>query len=127
MTCAYAVRVAIQKYKGVDSVEVSLSKGMASVKLKPGNNIRPAELWETIRKNGYTNKAAHVTVRGQVSAGGDRVTVSGSGEVFALEEDSRAAGEAKRFAGKTATIHGAITPEKDLKRAVPLKVESIQP
>ena len=127
MTCAYAVRVAMQKYKGVESVDVSLSKGTASIKLRPGNGIRPSELWETIRKNGYTNKTARVIVRGEVSAGGDRLTVSGSGEAFALQDDPKPPGITKRFAGKTVTVHGTITPDKDLKRAVPLKVESIEP
>src|ERR1041385_4566954 len=100
MTCAYAVRVAMQKYKGVDSVDVSLSKGTAAIKLKPGNSIRPAALWETIRKNGYTNKTAVVIVRGEVSGGGDRFTVNGTGAVFALQDDPKSPGTGKRFAGK---------------------------
>ena len=126
MTCAYAVRVAMQKYSGVAAVDVSLTKGLATVKLKPGNTIRPAELWETIRKNGYTNKTARVVVRGAVSSAGDRLTVEGTGEVFALEEEPKAAGEVKRFTGKVATVEGTITPDKDLKRAVPLKVTHIE-
>ena len=44
MTCAYAVRVALKKFSGVDSVEVSLNKGLATVKLKPGNSIRPSQV-----------------------------------------------------------------------------------
>jgi copper chaperone CopZ len=126
MTCAYAVRVAMQRYKGVDSVEVSLSKGTASIQLHPGNGIRPAELWETIRKNGYTNKTTRVIVRGEVSAGGDQFKVSGSGEIFALQDGPKTPGQTKRFTGKTVTIHGIITPDKDLKRAVPLVAESIE-
>lgn len=36
MTCAYAVRVAMMKFPGVESADVSLNKGLATVKLKPG-------------------------------------------------------------------------------------------
>jgi copper chaperone CopZ len=126
MTCAYAVRVAMQKFPGVASVEVSLSKGSALIKLKPGNNIRPADLWETIRKNGYTNKVNQVIVRGEITNGGAQIKVSGAGEVFALEDDPKSAGASKRFAGQTVTVEGTLTPEKDLKRAVPLRVISIR-
>jgi len=69
MTCAYAVRVALMKFPGVESADVSLNKGLATVKLKPGNTIRPSEFWEAIRKNGNTPKATRVTVRGEVEAG----------------------------------------------------------
>ena len=36
MTCAHVVDVALKKVAGVESVEVSLNKGLATVKLKPG-------------------------------------------------------------------------------------------
>ena len=70
MTCAYAVRVALMKFPGVESADVSLNKGLATLKLKPGNNIRPSEFWEAIRKNGNTAKATQVTVRGEVQGDG---------------------------------------------------------
>src|ERR1044072_3413049 len=85
MTCAYAVRVALQKFSGVESADVSLNKGLATVKLKSGNTIRPSEFWDAIRKNGNTPKVTHVTVRGEVQADGTQLKVSGSNEVFALK------------------------------------------
>jgi hypothetical protein len=69
MTCAYAVRVALMKFPGVETAEVSLNKGLATVKLKPGNTIRPGDFWGAIRKNGNTPKITHVTVRGEVQSG----------------------------------------------------------
>ena len=126
MTCAYAVRVALQKYSGVASVDVSLSKGLATVKLKPGNKIRPAELWETIRKNGHTNKPNRVFVRGEIIGNGNELKVAGTEEIFTLQEDPRVAGEVKKLAGKIVTVEGTLTPDKDLKRPVPLRVEAIQ-
>jgi len=126
MTCAYAVRVALQKYSGVASVDVSLSKGLATVKLKPGNKIRPAELWETIRKNGYTNKPNRVLVRGEVISNGSQLKVAGTDEIFTLEGDAKTADEVKKLNGKTVTVEGTLTPDKDLKRAVPLRVGAIK-
>jgi len=66
MTCAYAVRGALKKFSGVESVEVSLNKGLATVKLKPGNSVQPQEFWEAVRKNGFTPKETRVVVRGEV-------------------------------------------------------------
>ena len=127
MTCAYAVRVALQKHPGVASVDVSLNKGSVTVKLKPGNSVRPSELWESIRKGGYTNKVNHVTVRGEIIGAGNQLKVAGTGELFALEETATIAAEAKKFIGKTVTLVGTLTPDKDLKRTVPIHVEAIHP
>jgi len=49
MTCAYAVRVALMKFPGVESADVSLNKGLATVKLKPGNTIRPGRSSTLVR------------------------------------------------------------------------------
>ena len=127
MTCAYAVRVAIMKHPGVDSADVSLNKGLATVKLKPGNSIRPAEFWDDIRKNGNTPKATHVTVWGEVSSGGAQLKVTGSGETFDLKPSPQAAQELKAAVGKTVTLEGSLTPGKDVRAAVPLEVTAVRP
>ncbi len=127
MTCAYAVRVALMKFPGVESADVSLNKGLATVKLKPGNSIRPSEFWEAIRKNGNTPKATHVMVRGEVEAGGTQLKVSGSNEVFPLQAAPPLQQQLNAAAGKTVTIDGTLTPSKDVKAAVPLKVNAVHP
>src|SRR6266481_8491071 len=104
MTCAYAVRVALKKVTGVDSVEVSLNKGSAAVKLKAANSVRPQEFWETIRKNGFTTKATHVLVRGQVLGDGSQFRVSGTDEVFELKADSKLLSQLKAALGKSVTL-----------------------
>jgi hypothetical protein len=127
MTCAYAVRVALMKFSGVESADVSLNKGLATVKLKPGNNIRPSQFWEAIRKNGNTPKSTRVQVRGQVMAGGNQFKVSGSEEVFELKAASSLLAQLKDAAGKTVTLEGMLTPGKDTKAAVPLEVQAVRP
>ena len=127
MTCAYAVRVALMKFSGVESADVSLNKGLATVKLKPGNTIRPSEFWEAIRKNGNTPKATRVTVRGEVEAGGAQLKVSGSNEVFKLTAAPAVASQLKNAVGKVVSVEGTLTPVKDLKEAVPLEVQTVRP
>src|SRR5690349_15932846 len=126
MTCAYAVRVALMKIPGVESAEVSLNKGLATVKLKPGNTVRPIQFWEAIRKNGNTPKATRVTVRGEV-VGGTRFQVSGTGEVFEIQAASAMRQQLQGVIGKTVSVEGTLTPEKDAKRAVPLEILAVHP
>ena len=54
MTCAHIVNVALKKLSGVESVEVSLNKALATIKLKPGNTISVPQLWRLLRDKGYT-------------------------------------------------------------------------
>ena len=67
MTCAHVVNVALKKVAGMESVEVSLNKGLATVKLKPGNTVSVPELWELIHDKGYTPKATAISVRGDLA------------------------------------------------------------
>src|SRR5262245_54761649 len=125
MTCAYAVRVAIMKFPAVESVDVSLNKGLATVKLKPGNSIRPSEFWEAIRKKGNTPKATRVTVRGEVLPGGTELKVTGSGETFELKPTPQTAQQLKAAASKTVTLEGTFTPGKDVKAALLLEISAV--
>ena len=127
MTCAYAVRVALMKIPGVESADVSLNKGLATVKLKPGNTVRPSQLWEAIHKNGNTPKATRVTVRGQVAGSGTQFQVSGSNEAFSVGAPPALAAQLKNAAGKQVTVEGTLTPGKDVKAAVPLEVTAVRP
>jgi len=117
----------LMKFPGVESADVSLNKGLATVKLKPGNTIRPSEFWEAIRKNGNTPKATRVTVRGEVEAGGAQFKVSGSNEVFKLNAAPAVASQLKNAVGKVVSVEGTLTPVKDLKAAVPLEVQTVRP
>src|ERR1700722_8576490 len=86
MTCAHVVDVALKKISGVEFVEVSLNKGRATVKLKPGNTVSVPQLWELIHKNGYTPKVTAVSVRGDLTAvnGQLLLKVSGAKETLTL-------------------------------------------
>src|SRR4051794_8024043 len=112
MTCAHVVNVALQKVKGVETVEVGLNRGRADVKLKPGNTVTVRQLWKLLHDKGYTAKTTVIVVRGEASGGQFRI--AGSGESFPLSGEAPAQG--------TITIRGSLEPPKDLKGAVPLRV-----
>ncbi len=130
MTCAYAVRGALQKFSGVEKVDVSLNKGLATVTLKSGNTVRLPEVWETVRKNGFTPKETKVVVRGEVLGGTKlELKVTGTNEVYGLVPDPKAPNamdEVRRHAGKTVTVEGTFQPPKDSKTAAPLTVAGIK-
>jgi copper chaperone CopZ len=58
------VSVAIKKLDGVESVDVSLEKATADIRLKPGNVVTLPQLRRVIRQSGYPTKDAKVDARG---------------------------------------------------------------
>jgi copper chaperone CopZ len=84
------VRVSLISVNGVASVEVSLEKGLAAVKLKPGNSVTLQQLQNAITKNGFTMKQSHLIAAGKViqAGGGAKFQISGSNETFALVPES---------------------------------------
>ena len=131
MTCAHVVDVALRKVAGVESVEVSLNKGLATVKLKPGNTVTVPQLWELIHKNGYTPKVTVVSVRGDLVGGNGRLQlkVAGTQDTLALVADPKNPGgysEASQKMGQTVTIQGVMMPGKDFKSTVPLQVSQVK-
>jgi copper chaperone CopZ len=126
MICAHAVSVALKGFAGVESVDVSLNKGLATVKLKPGNSVRPEELWETIRRNGFTPRETRVVVRGVVE--GMKLKVSSASQTYDLAADSdmpKAMDEVAKQSGNKVTIEGRLVPPKGFKSHVPLLVHGV--
>ena len=80
------MRVSLKSVAGVESVDVSLAKGLAAVKLKPGNTATLKQLQSAIAKNGFTMKDSSAIVAGTVvvEAGRVQLKVSGSNEMLDL-------------------------------------------
>jgi copper chaperone CopZ len=131
MTCAHVVHVALKKVSGVESVEVSLNKGLATVKLKTGNAVSVPQLWEIIHQNGYTPNATAVSVRGNVTEVQGRLSlkISGTNDTLALvpgPKNTAAFDAAKAKLGQTVVVDGVMNPGKDLKAPVPLQVNQVK-
>jgi copper chaperone CopZ len=60
------VSVAIRKLDGVESVDVSLEKSAADIRLKPGNAITLPQLRRVIRQSGYPTRDAQIDARGAI-------------------------------------------------------------
>jgi copper chaperone CopZ len=131
MTCAHVVNVALKKVVGVQAVEVSLNKGLASVKMKPGNTVSVPQLWELIHEKGYTPKTTTVSIRGDLESlqGHSQLQVSGTNYTLPLVADPKngtAYSEATKKAGQTVILDGVMVPGKDLKAVVPLQISRVR-
>lgn len=104
------MRVSLKAVPGVDSVDVSLEKGLATVKMKPGNMTTLKQLNEAIAKNGFTMKDSTAILAGTVVTmnGKTAIQVSGSNDVLNLVPESSSAVDAASITGKSIFVEGMI-------------------
>ena len=105
--------VALKKIPGVESVEASLNRGRALVRLRPGNTVRLEELVQRVRDNAFTPKEARVLVHGELLAVSDklRLRVLGLNQAYDLVLDSRrgeTGEELRKQAGRVLEVEGVI-------------------
>ena len=119
------MRVSVKSVVGVESVDVSLAKGLASVKMKPGNTVTLKQLQSAITKNGFTMKDSTVTVEGTVivEAGTVQLKVSGSNEMLDLVPQGQVA-PAVALNGKSVTVTGVV-PETAKGKSFSIHYQSI--
>ena len=104
------MRVSLKSVSGVDSVDVSLAKGLAAVKMKPGNTATLKQLHTAIAKNGFAMKDSTATIAGTIAVahGKTQLQVSGSNELLTLVPESQGSGDATSLSGKSVLADGTI-------------------
>lgn len=104
------MRVSLKAVAGVDTVDVSLEKGLATVTMKPGNTTTLRQLNDAITKNGFTIKDSMATVAGTAitTNGKTAVQVSGSNDVLNLVPEPSGTVGAASFTGKSVLVVGTI-------------------
>jgi copper chaperone CopZ len=82
----------MKKVQGVESVEVSLNRGEALLRLKPGNSVTIEQIRQAVLDNGFTPKDSEVEVSGQVVERGGKpaLAVSGPNVVYLLVDHHQA-------------------------------------
>jgi hypothetical protein len=95
---------------GVESVQVSLEKGLATVKFKPGNSVTLKQLQSAITKNGFTMKESKIVATGKLIqvGGSSRFQVSGSNDVLSLVAEASAAAAPSATGSATFVVEGTI-------------------
>lgn len=129
MTCAFAVRGALKKFPGVESVDVSLNQGVARVKLSPGNAVYVEQFWDAVRKNGFTPRQTHVVVHGAVlvTRGKLLLKVTGTSRSYELVSDPKNPRLIDQLKEQTTiTLEGSMTPVKDPAKPLSIEVGGVQ-
>ena len=121
------MRVSLKSVIGVDAVDVSLEKGLAAVKMKPGNTVALKQLQDAVTKNGFTMKQSNAVIAGTVlvSDGKTQLRVSGSNDVLQLIPDSQSMPNAAVMQGKSLVIAGTIPEAAKGKSPDSLRYRSI--
>jgi hypothetical protein len=121
------VRVALKSVNGVDLVDVSLNKGLATVTLKDGNTVTIKQLQAAIVRNGYSTKQSLVTAIGQLSLKDNQwiLHVSGSNEEFILTPDGNAKPSDIGLIGKVVIVVGAMPQLSSGKGLTELHFQSV--
>lgn len=104
------MRVSLKSVSGVDAVDVSLEKGLATVKMKPGNTATFKQLQEAITKNGFTMKPSSLSVAGKIVFvnGQARLQVSGSNDLINLIPDGSQTASVNALAEKLVLVDGTL-------------------
>lgn len=104
------MRVSLKSVSGVDAVDVSLEKGRANVKMKPGNTATFKQLQEAITKNGFTMKPSNVSVAGKIVLvnGQPQLRVSDSNDLVGLIPDNPQTASANAMADKPVLVEGTL-------------------
>jgi hypothetical protein len=122
------VRVSLKAVTGVDNVNVSLEKGLATVTLKPGNATTLKQLQDAIAKNGFTMKQSEATVIGRLLSSGGKLQlqISGSNDVLQLVPSAEGGVDPASMTGKTVKVTGEISEAAKGKLPDTLRYKSIE-
>ena len=104
------MRVSLLSVNGVATVDVSLEKGLATVKLKPSNSVTLKQLQTAISKNGFTMKESKVVAAGKLVAadGNTKLQISGSSEVVMLAPESPAIAAPAALPSNGVIVEGTV-------------------
>lgn len=109
--------VALKKTEGVETVNVSLNKGLATIRLKRGNTVKLQQIQKSVEDKGFTPKDAKVYLTGRIVNDGEQLTlkVSEANESFALKmaaEGKKIERQLQDLINKNVVVEGIISSGK---------------
>lgn len=128
------MRVALRKLPGIESVDVSLRRASADIRLRAGNLLSLEQVRRIARENGFSAREATVTAIGRIIErdGQPALEVSGTNLVVPIAEDPAAPAAFKQAqdlvvaatASAIVQASGVVTSRADQDR---LALRSLQP
>ena len=100
--------VAVKKIPGVETVNVSLNKGLVSIKLASGNKVRMDQIRKAILNDAFTPKDAKVITIGKLvsESGKLKFIVAGTNETFPVASTPHSSWQ--KYVGLEVTLSGLL-------------------
>jgi copper chaperone CopZ len=112
LSCSDSMGKAFERMRGVKRVDVNAEKGTVALELAEQNRVTIEQVWDTIKRIGFTPGDTTVTVRGSVS--GDSLKISVIDKVISLE--------GRATDGENVELKGTITPPPDPRTPMKLRL-----
>ncbi len=111
-SCSESLGKAFERMRGVQHVDVSIKEGAVTLSLADRNRITMEQVWDAIKRVGFTPGDANVIVRGSVK--GDFLTISGIDKTIVIEGGAPD--------GENVELKGVIAPPPDPRTPLKLRI-----
>lgn len=111
--CSENLAASLKRMRGVEDAAIDLKGGTVSLKLASGNRLGPAEIWDAIKRVGFTPAATEVRVRGSLKQG--KLEVPPTGKIFEVDGQATNA--------ENVELKGATAPPSDPRTPLRIKIE----
>lgn len=111
-SCSESLSAALKRMRGVENAEVDFKAGTVAVKLAPQNRLGPDQVWDAIKRVGFTPGKTSVCVRGTIQDG--KLTVPESQQSFDLEGGP---------AGGNVEVKGSTAPPPNPRTPIVIRVD----
>lgn len=111
-SCSDSLAKTFEKMRGVRRVDVSMEKGTVTLELAERNRVNVEQVWDTVKRIGFTPGETKVIVRGAVKGGS--LTISVIDRAIAIE------GHAAE--GDNVELKGIIAPPPDPRTPMKLRL-----
>ena len=111
-SCSESLGKAFERLRGVKHVDVSMNDGTVALDLADQNRVTLEQVWDAIKRIGFTPGETKVIVRGAVK--GDSLTVSMIDKTIKIEGHAAEA--------ENAELKGTITPPPDPRTPMKLRI-----
>jgi copper chaperone CopZ len=111
--CSQSLQASLERTRGVEKVEVDFKTALVRVKLAEKTRIGVDQVWDAIKRVGFTPGETTVTVRGAVH--GSKLEVPETGKTFVID--------GRVTEGDSVEVTGAITPPPDPRTPIVIRVK----
>jgi copper chaperone CopZ len=115
-SCSATLAASVQKMRGVEKAEVDFKAGTVQVELAEKNRIGVEQVWDAIKRVGFTPGETTVRVRGNLKA--SKLEVPEIGKTFGIQF----APGVRAPDRDSVEVAGAITPPPDPRTPIVIRV-----